>query len=213
MKKSRGLEYLGFLSLFLTLITLAITITINFRPLYLFDIQHLNILENTALSQTELIKNYDLLLRFLNNPFEQVLHLPDFPMSTAGAGHFYDVKKLFLVNYGILLVTVFPSGWFVYQTVKQKRVWRFIQPFFWGMVLPVILAAVMAVGFDRFFITFHQLLFANDDWLFDPVTDPIINVLPEQFFMHCFLLFFLLLEIFFLGFFLWGKRELKKGRL
>jgi integral membrane protein (TIGR01906 family) len=69
----------------------------------------------------------------------------------------------------------------------------------------------MFVGFDTFFIKFHELFFSNDDWLFNPATDPIINVLPEQFFMYCFILFFILIEIFFLVPFLLGRRELKRS--
>ena len=44
------------LCLFLFLISLAITVTINFRWLYHFDIQQLNILDYTDISKEELIK-------------------------------------------------------------------------------------------------------------------------------------------------------------
>ncbi len=45
MKNSRWqwMEYAGLFSLFLTLISLAVGVTINFRPLYVFDIGHLQI--------------------------------------------------------------------------------------------------------------------------------------------------------------------------
>ena len=33
------------------------------------------------------------------------------------------------------------------------------------------------------------IIFNNDAWLFNPLTDPIINALPEAYFMHCFILF------------------------
>ncbi|GMA47726.1 integral membrane protein [Tetragenococcus muriaticus PMC-11-5] len=77
------------------------------------------------------------------------------------------------------------------------------------MAAPVVLLALMAVGFDQFFITFHEVFFTNEDWLFDPATDPIINVLPEQYFMHCFLFFFVLIELFFWIMILIGKKESK----
>ncbi|WP_252897795.1 lipoprotein intramolecular transacylase Lit [Amylolactobacillus amylophilus] len=38
------------------------------------------------------------------------------------------------------------------------------------------------MNFDAFFVFFHGIFFHNSDWLFDPVTDPIINVLSENFF-------------------------------
>ncbi|MGX7132295.1 TIGR01906 family membrane protein [Enterococcus songbeiensis] len=203
-------ERLGIVLVFLTLISLAGILAINSRPLYVWAIDHLEILSYTELSKTELLKNYDLLMNFLNNPFNTTLSLPDFPMSEAGRGHFYDVKKLFLLDYGIFLATVIPSGLFFRRMWKEKRLWHLIRPFQWGMAVPVVLGSLMAIGFDTFFVKFHELFFANDDWLFDPVTDPIINVLPEDYFMYCFILAFLLIELFFFLVVLSGKRQLKK---
>lgn len=200
---------LGLLSLFLTVITLVITIAINFRPLYVFDIHYLNILDATTVGKTTLLKNFDQLMAFLNNPFVHTLALPDFPMSSAGRGHFIDVKKLFMLNYVVLLVTIIPAVVFLVKLKKQRSLWRLIRPFQWGMGIPVILGFLMATSFDRFFVTFHELFFQNDDWLFNPLTDPIINVLPEEFFMHCFILAFVLLELCFLALVLWGRHSLK----
>lgn len=213
MMKQRELwrERLGLLSLFLTLITLAIAITINFRPLYVWDIDHLNILDYTHVDKETLLKNFDQLMAFLNNPFNTKLALPDFPMSAAGRGHFVDVKKLFILDYAVLLVTVIPSILFVRRLQRTGRMWRLLRPFQWGMAVPVLFGSLMAVGFDSFFVKFHQLFFSNDDWLFDPVTDSIINVLPEAFFMHCFILFFVLIELFFLLMVLISHKEIKKG--
>ena len=210
MRKQVWIERLGMLCLFLFLISLAITVTINFRWLYHFDIQQLNILDYTDISKEELIKNYGLLLDFLNNPLNTTLALPDFPMSAAGAGHFYDVKKLFLLNYGVLLVTLIPSFMLLRSFWKNDQRCRLLRPLQWGMLLPIFFGFLMAIGFDRFFVTFHEIFFNNDDWLFDPVTDPIINVLPETFFMHCFILFFVLIELFFFVIYWWAKQSQKK---
>lgn len=210
MKRQVWFERLGFLSLFLTLISLAVFLTINARFIYVWDVKHLDILNYTNLDQTRLLKNYDELMRFLNFPWVKELSLADFPMSIQGRAHFYDVKKLFMLDYTILFISLFPSAYFLYYLNKTKQKWRLIQPFQWGMGLPVLLALLMSMGFDAFFIKFHELFFNNDDWLFDPITDPIINVLPEQYFMHCFIFFFFLIEIFFaIGIWL-GKRELKQ---
>ncbi|MEQ6207501.1 TIGR01906 family membrane protein [Enterococcus mundtii] len=210
-KRWQWVEYAGMVSLFLTLLTLAIAITINFRPLYVFDIGHLGILDYTTVDQPTLLQNYDQLMRYLNNPFEQVLALPDFPMSASGLHHFYEVKLLFMLNYAVLLLTLIPSGLFLRQLKRNQRLWRLIRPFQIGMILPFVFGFFMLIGFDHFFILFHETFFNNDDWLFDPQTDPIINVLPEQYFMHCFILFFVLIELFFALMVLVGKRELKKG--
>ena len=203
-------ERLGIFCLILTIISLSITLTINFRPLYIWDIDGLNLLDQVSMDRSTLLKNFGQLMSYLNNPWNQTLQLSDFPVSTSGAFHFYEVKRLFLLCYGVLLVTIVPSVVFIFRLVKAKRLWRLIRPFQWGMIIPVIFGLVMAAGFDQFFIAFHGVFFNNDDWLFDPMTDPIINVLPEEYFMHCFILFFILLELFFLIGIIVGKRELKR---
>ncbi|MEI5992804.1 TIGR01906 family membrane protein [Candidatus Enterococcus mansonii] len=200
----------GIACLILTIVALSITLTINFRLLYLWDIETLKILDNVSMDKPTLIKNFDQLMAYLNNPFKTTLHLSDFPVSKSGAFHFYEVKRLFLLCYGVLLVTFIPSVIFVRRLLKAKRAWRLIRPFQWGMIIPVCLGLLMIIGFDQFFVAFHEVFFNNDDWLFDPVTDPIINVLPEAFFMHSFIVFFILLELFFLLGIIAGKRELKR---
>ncbi|MDU5512363.1 TIGR01906 family membrane protein [Enterococcus gilvus] len=210
--KTKGLERLGLVCLLLTLLTLAITLTINARWLYQLDIRHLGLLDYTTLSEKELLYNFDQLMRYLNLPWVETLKMTDFPVSANGALHFYEVKRLFLVNYCVLLVTVIPSIVYVRHLNKQQRLWTMIQPFRIAVVVPIVIAFLMAVNFDRFFVLFHGVFFNNDAWIFNPATDPIINVLPETFFLHSFILFFVLLEIFYLLPIYFGKRALKKER-
>ncbi|MHC5268275.1 TIGR01906 family membrane protein [Enterococcus sp. LJL98] len=205
----KWLERGGLLSLFLSIISFSITFTIQFRPLYHWMIAKEHLTEVSGLTEETLRYNYRLLLQFLNRPWVKELKLPDFPMSEAGLGHFYDVKALFLLNYGVLLVTIVPSVIFLYMLVKEHRQWRLVRPMQWGMLLPVGLLGVMAVGFNQFFVMFHELFFRNDDWLFDPLTDPIITVLPESFFMWCFILFFIVLEFLLFLLLRLGKRPIK----
>ena len=165
MKKSQiWLERLGISSLFLTLISLAVALTINARFIYVADIDYLNILDFVNLSKERLLENYDQLIAFLNQPWITELNLPDFTMSTAGKAHFYDVKKLFLFDYGVFLVTVIPSVLFFFHLRKKERFWRLVRPFQWGMAVPVAVLTLMVIGFDQFFIMFHKIFFKNDDW-------------------------------------------------
>ncbi|MGM0338108.1 TIGR01906 family membrane protein [Enterococcus sp. AZ007] len=210
--KNKWLERIGLFCLIVTLLTLAITMTINARWLYQFDIGHLELLDYTTLSTKELLHNFDQLMRYLNLPWVETLKMDDFPVSVSGALHFYEVKKLFLLNYGLLLATMVPSIFYVRHLVKQQRLWTMVQPFRIAVAVPIVVAFLMAVNFDRFFVLFHGVFFNNDAWIFNPATDPIINVLPETFFLHCFILFFVLLEIFYLLPIYIGKRALKKER-
>lgn len=210
MRSWQRWEKVGLVFWLLTLLTLSITLTINARWLYQWDIQHLKLLNYTSLSEKELLTNFDQLMRYLNLPWIAELQLPDFPVSASGALHFYEVKRLFLLNYGVFLVSLIPSILYIRHLIRNKRLWTLIQPFKIAVGVPLIIAVVMAMGFDRFFVAFHGVFFNNDAWIFNPATDPIINVLPEEFFLHSFILFFVLLEIFFILQIVIGKYALKK---
>lgn len=51
----------------------------------------------------------------------------------------------------------------------------------------IVLLAVI-IDWEKAFTLMHKIFFDNDDWLFNPQTDPIITILPDTFFMHCGLL-------------------------
>ena len=52
------------------------------------------------------------------------------------------------------------------------------------VALPAVIGAAVALNWDRTFVTFHEIAFNNDYWLFDPATDPVINILPDLYFLH-----------------------------
>ena len=50
----------------------------------------------------------------------------------------------------------------------------------------LLIALLAALNFDRAFTVFHSIFFpGKDNWLFDPVADPVILILPEAFFRNC----------------------------
>lgn len=182
-------NYLQAIVLFLTLIALWIAITINFTPLYHWFVVHDKLAQVAGMSVNKLMHNYQTLLNYLNFPWQKHL-VTDFAMSASGRQHFSDVKQLFLLDYGVLIIGLGLSGWIIYRLARDKNLWCLLNPLRNLMILMVFLLILMLCNFESFFIHFHELLFTNDDWLFDPLTDPIINVLPSSFFMACFGLFF-----------------------
>ncbi len=176
----------------LFLLTIAITLTINAKWLYLIDIKTLNILDYVDVSQAELVKNYEQLMTYLNFFWVTPLEMSDFPVSNSGALHFYEVKRLFQLNYIVFLITGIPSITILINKFKTKNMWLFIRPFSYLLTGLVALILFMSVAFDTFFVKFHEVFFNNDAWVFDPTTDPIIMALPQEYFMHCFILFFVL---------------------
>lgn len=202
--------WLGFISLSLFVLTLAITLTINSTWLYQLNVYHGDFLPLVNLTARQMLHNFDQLLSYLNYPWVQELKMTNFSDSPAGITHFREVKQLFMVNYGIMIISLVISICYL-RFLRQKNLsWLLIRP------LQVIFAGVftliglMLMGFDQFFIQFHKLLFANNDWQFYPVQDPIINALPESYFYQCFALCFSLLIIFLALIYYWAQRPLRK---
>jgi integral membrane protein (TIGR01906 family) len=134
-----------------------------------------------------LYHNYVQLMAYLQLPWIPKLHMLDFKDSVSGATHFADVRKLFIFDIGVFLITVIPgvrklgANWLNAVSVgKWCAVFKSVPSF------RLCLGALMAVNFNAVFIKFHEVLFRNDDWLFDPAVDPIINVLPEDFLLRVF---------------------------
>ncbi|MFD1419048.1 TIGR01906 family membrane protein [Companilactobacillus keshanensis] len=169
--------------------TFAITVTIFASyPLFMFAIKHYYLEQAVNLSFGKIMHNYSQMMNYLINPFSGKFHLSDFQSSVAGRTHFADTKNLFMLNFCVLIV----SGIYLWFQ-RQKRAY-FNQVFKYIAIGGIILAILMAVNFDGFFVVFHEVLFRNSDWLFDPNKDPVINILPEEFFTQCFVLFFILFE-------------------
>lgn len=77
----------------------------------------------------------------------------------------------------------------------------------------LIVAAIIASDFSKYFIVFHHIFFDNDLWLLDPATDMLINIVPEPFFMDTALrigiVFACMVMVFFILCFLLWKRGRK----
>lgn len=79
----------------------------------------------------------------------------------------------------------------------------------------LVIAAIIASDFSRYFIVFHHIFFDNDLWLLNPATDMLINIVPEPFFMDTALrigiVFACMVMVFFIICFLLWKRGRKKS--
>ncbi|MFS9065729.1 TIGR01906 family membrane protein [Streptococcus timonensis] len=195
----------------LFLLSLAILVTIYLAwILYPFEISWLNLTNRVHLKSDIIQYNFHILMDYLTNPFNPVLEMPDFPSSESGLHHFVVVKGLFHLAQGVAIVTL-PIFYLFWKQVIQKG---FLSLYRRGLLimlsLPLVLGLVgVFIGFEQFFTLFHQILFVGDDtWLFDPAKDPVILILPEDFFLHCFILFFVTYEILFGLFYFKSRRRL-----
>lgn len=180
------------LALVLTLAIIGISVvgTLAFRPLYYHDMEALEIAEYTGLSEEEIRENYDVLIDYNMAWKDGDLKFPTLPMSETGKIHFEEVKEIFdifkyLAVFGSILGAV---GIVFMAKMKEYRYLRMTAMVSCG--LPVILGILVALFWDKVFVIFHKLFFNNDYWIFDYRTDPIILLLPDEFFMHCALLIF-----------------------
>ncbi len=200
-------DYLGIASLIIAIITLAIALTIWAIPLFKFSLLQLNVPERVGMSFESIMGNYRVLLRYLHFPWIDQLVLPDFPVSTSGAFHFYEVKLLFYLNYVLLFLSMIGSFFYLRKLKDIQGLWRLRPVFRLAIIIPFLLLFVLAIDFDWLFVKFHEIAFNNDAWLFNPTTDPIINVLTQEFFMYSFMLFFLLIELFFVSSYFYVKKK------
>ena len=174
-------------------ILLTIYLALIFYPM---EIQWLNLTDRVFLKRETILYNFHILMNYLTNPFSQVLEMPDFRSSAAGLHHFAVVKNLFHLVQLVTLVTLPSFYFFVKNIVKKGFLALYRKSTLTLLVLPLVIGLLgVLIGFEQFFTLFHQILFVGDDtWLFDPAKDPVILILPETFFLHAFVLFFVLYE-------------------
>lgn len=100
--------------------------------------------------------------------------------------HMVDVQGLFLsamkLREGAALLALLCGA---YLLLKEEGMvlLRMLQ---WGIGLFIgsmaALAALIATDFTKYFTYFHLIFFDNDDWILNPKTDLLINIVPEGFF-------------------------------
>lgn len=182
------------IGLYLWLISGTVILTINASWLYWLNATSQKLGAVVNLSLGRLMQNYYQLLAYLNFPWVSRLKMTDFTDSPAALGHFADVKQLFMLTYAVFIVTSVVCYYFWRHLKKSRQLWRLILPMQAALWVPPVVVAMMAVNFDQFFVFFHRVLFRNSDWLFDPLVDRIILVLPDTFFLQCFVLAFIIIE-------------------
>ncbi|AOR24806.1 TIGR01906 family membrane protein [Clostridium taeniosporum] len=186
----------------LFMISISVIITLNLTPIYKWTIYKYNLSQYSELTVEELMFNYRKLIVYLQNPFIDKLSFPNFSMSMQGEIHFQEVKNIFMyINIYIFVVMILLG---IYILIKHKIKYsnyvdltqilnnsaNYILIFFTFVILCIL------INFSKTFNLFHRIIFRNNYWLFDSRVDPIINVLPEEFFMimSIVILIFILLQ-------------------
>lgn len=182
---------------FLYAVSLSVTATIFLSwPLLLLFVLVQKTYETVHLSALQVMHNYNQLLFYLLWPPQQKLRMDDFPTSASAAQHFAACKKLFL-----LAITVFICCLILQVYARKRRHRRALSlSHTWALlflILPIAVLPFALTNFDSFFILFHHIFFSGNSWLFNPQTDPIIDVLTEGFFATCFAVAGIIYELYF----------------
>ncbi|WP_418921820.1 TIGR01906 family membrane protein [Clostridium ganghwense] len=170
----------------LLIIILSIKLTLNFKPLYYADIITLNVQETSHLSNEEIKLNYDYVINYVQNPKKQIFVLPTLTFSNEGKIHFEEVKAIFnkldYIFYVLILIDII----IIYIYINRNKDFKFLK---WSsfslFITPLLCLIPFLINFDKSFNIFHKLLFNNDYWLLNSKTDPIITIMPQEFFFHC----------------------------
>lgn len=190
--KDKLLTALYAVAVFFLIITFSISLPIYCRFFYYLQIESLGVIEKTGYDTATIREAYDEVLDYLTIP-GAAFGTGVFKHSDAGASHFADCKMLFDLNTAVLLVSFVTV--LVLLILHKKRVLKLSRPF--GMnanflsaaaalMAFVILGILIAVDFETAFETFHHLFFpGKDNWQFSSRKDPIIKILPEEFFVSC----------------------------
>jgi len=173
----------------LVILSGAIAVPILFRPFYWWHIGPFQLDAWMGLTRGQIKEAYGQMMDYCIG-LRDTFSVGVLPFSELGASHFADVRNLFLLDlwaFGIgsaLLLALC-----LLDRRKGIRL-RGHTPGYWSAVgLGVTFAAVgglASLDFSRAFTVFHKLFFpGKDNWIFNGDEDPVIYMLPEEFFRNC----------------------------
>lgn len=172
----------------------------NTTIVYGYVISKYELSNYTGLSPEILMDNYKRVINYVQNPFNKELVLNSLPMSNFGRIHFFEVKQIFISLYVISIIFIVTM---ILRIIVNKNTdfnKKIIKSFNNSVNIIVLIftsiSIIITIDFSKTFYFFHKIFFRNNYWIFDPVTDPIINALPEELFMIELIIILALLIIF-----------------
>ncbi len=167
------------------IMTSAIVISLNFRPLYYFMSEKLSIPAMAGFTEEDARNDYDTLISYNSIFGPDTLEFENTPQSEEGRIHFFEVKRIFvaieIAMYGCLLGTIA-------LTIVNIKIKRFTYLKIGGLIaviLPIAVGIPAVLFWEETFTMFHKIAFSNDYWMMNPYTDPVVLILPQEYFAAC----------------------------
>lgn len=180
----RLLNILISFSLAIFIISGSVILGLRCKSLYYYDVKKLNISEMSGFTEEEIKLNYDYLIDYNLNKNVAEFHLPTIKYSKEGKIHFEEVRNIFQIVKKVLYISGLISILGIILSIKNKNIKFLNTASIMTILLPIITAIPLMINFNYFFIKFHETVFSNDYWIFDPNIDPVINMLPQDVFFH-----------------------------
>lgn len=182
---------------FILLICANVILVFKTPALFSYFANKNNLAPTLGLTKESLLADYTAIIDYISNPFIYKLNFENFTLSSNGAFHFFEVKKIFFILLIIAFcILIFFFILFLYkkfisskktvisqsnnELLKTKKYFNYI-----SLTISIFLILISFINFNAAFNTFHRLIFNNDFWIFNSTTDSIINALPEDYFMFC----------------------------
>ena len=100
--------------------------------------------------------------------------------------HMVDVQNLFIGAMRMRIGAAVIAAVLIDILCVKKQGLVMLRMMQWGIGLFIGsmagLAALISTDFTKYFTYFHLIFFDNDDWILNPKTDLLINIVPEGFF-------------------------------
>lgn len=161
------------------------------------ELEKLRIAESVSMTQDDLRQVFDEILCYLEGKRKDLVILTTVAGEAREAfndrekAHMEDVSGLFeggfQLYYAGMIAVAAALGFVIFCRKERRATARIcgksvVIVFSVFFLLMAILAVLLAIDFNYYFVIFHKIFFNNDLWLLDPRTDLMINLVPEQFF-------------------------------
>ncbi len=213
-------KIISYILIFITvpfIISLSILPPLISRSFYYNQIDSLGIAQNTGYTKEEIIEAYDDVMDFiwLHKEFKT----GSLEYSEDGKSHFEDCVPLFWLDLiGAIVTSSLMLIVLILVLTKMIKIYRpkGYSPLFFGAIITisfiVVIGIIGIIDFDLLFRIFHTVFFpGKDNWLFNPYTDPVILILPLEFFMNCGIFIgvnFTVLSLIMIGYGIYTNRKL-----
>jgi integral membrane protein (TIGR01906 family) len=172
----------------------SVSVAANSLWLYKYGFEKYDVERVTGLAPAEMDKAARGLIGYFNSGDEFIditVEKDGDPFTLFNArevAHLKDVKGLFRLVYKVLLgALVYALVYLGLSLFWWRDIKRLSGGLFFGscltLALMLVLGLFIAFDFDRFFLQFHLLSFANDFWMLDPAADYLIMLFPRGFWL------------------------------